>query len=46
MEPGLLEAIMVSVVLLRSGRSLGDTIETTAFAPRIALPTGAAWESE
>jgi hypothetical protein len=30
-EPGLLEAIVLSVLLLRSGRSLGDTIEAMSF---------------
>ncbi|KAI9508977.1 hypothetical protein F5148DRAFT_1191211 [Russula earlei] len=30
-EPGLLEAIVLSLVLLRSGRSLGDTIDRMNF---------------
>jgi len=43
-ESGLLEAIVVSVVLLRSGRSLGDTIETMTFSPMLCyLPGRNGW---
>ena len=39
-EPGLLEAIVLSVLLLRSGRSLGDTIEAMSFwDPNFLGPT-------
>jgi len=39
-EPGLLEAIVLSVLLLRSGRSLGDTIEAMSFwDPNFIRPT-------
>ncbi|KAI9450549.1 hypothetical protein F5148DRAFT_1379036 [Russula earlei] len=31
-EPGLLEAIVLSLVVLRSGRSLGDSIDTMSFS--------------
>ena len=30
-EPGLLEAIVLSIILLQSGHSFGDTIEPIAF---------------
>ena len=39
-EPGLLEAIVLSVLLLRSGRNLGDTIEAMSFwDPNFFRPT-------
>jgi hypothetical protein len=39
-EPGLVEAIILSVVLLQSGRSLGDRIETMTISdPRFVLGT-------
>jgi hypothetical protein len=39
-EPGLVEAIVLSVVLLQSGRSLGDRIETMTFSdPRFVWTT-------
>jgi hypothetical protein len=34
-EPGLLEAIFLSVVLLRSGRALGDTTETMGISDKV-----------
>ena len=37
-EPGLLEAIVLSMVLLQSGRCLGDRIETMTFCdPRFGM---------
>ena len=30
-EPGLLEAIILSIILLQSGHSFGDTIESVTF---------------
>ena len=34
-EPGLLEAVILSIVLLQSGRSFGDRLETgTSLGPK------------
>jgi hypothetical protein len=40
-EPGLLDAVVLSVVLMRSGRSLGDSPEAIGFSdPRVFRQDG------